>query len=228
MIDPNIQSSSPRLLRVMAARPQLFVCGALGLMVALFTPMSVLETQLTRTIVGWNVGACLYLLLAAHTMLWSTHERMRQRAMRHGEGKRIVLAFVVLAALVSLGAIVAEMAVAKDMHGFERNVHVALAILTLLSSWAFTHVMYALHYAHDFYLAQSQGREGGLDFPGSTKPDYSDFLYFALIIGTSAQTADVSVTSRALRRTLTLHCVLAFFFNATLIALTINIVSGML
>jgi uncharacterized membrane protein len=44
----------------------------------------------------------------------------------------------------------------------------------------------------------------------------------------AGQTADVSFTSRSMRRTGTVHCVLAFFFNATLLALTINIASGLL
>jgi uncharacterized membrane protein len=85
-----------------------------------------------------------------------------------------------------------------------------------------------LHYAHDFYAARARGKPVGLTFPGTELPDYGDFLYFACIIGTSGQTADVSFTTSAMRRTGLLHCVLAFFFNTTLVALTINIASGLL
>jgi hypothetical protein len=53
-------------------------------------------------------------------------------------------------------------------------------------------------------------------------------VYFACVIGTSGQTADVSFTSRSMRRTGLLHCVLAFFFNTTLVALTINIASSLM
>lgn len=52
-------------------------------------------------------------------------------------------------------------------------------------------------------------------------------MYFALVIGTSAQTADVTLTSRAMRRTGMLHCVLAFFFNTAVLALTINIAASL-
>jgi uncharacterized membrane protein len=72
-----------------------------------------------------------------------------------------------------------------------------------------------------------QDAHGGLEFPGGQPPDYGDFLYFSCVIGTSGQTADVSFTSRKMRRTGTLHCILAFFFNTTLVALTINIASGL-
>jgi len=73
----------------------------------------------------------------------------------------------------------------------------------------------------------AQKNSGGLEFLGTHEPDYADFLYFGIIIGTSAHTADVSLSSRGMRRTGTLHCVLAFFFNTTLLALAINIASSL-
>jgi uncharacterized membrane protein len=152
---------------------------------------------------------------------------MRTRALQQDEGRLLVLAFVVAAALMCIGAIVAELAVAKDFHGQLRYTHMALAALTIASSWAFTHVMFALHYAHDYYASEIHGEHGGLEFPGGQAPDYADFLYFASVIGTSGQTADVSFSSRKMRRTGMVHCVLAFFFNTTLLALTINIASGL-
>jgi uncharacterized membrane protein len=109
-----------------------------------------------------------------------------------------------------------------------RYAHIGLAAMTLVSSWAFTQLMFAQHYAHDYYAAEAKGCDGGLEFPGRHAPDYGDFIYFACVIGTSGQTADVSFTSRSMRRTGGVHCVLAFFFNTTLLALTINIASGLL
>ena len=76
-------------------------------------------------------------------------------------------------------------------------------------------------------MALARTGAGGLEFPGEREPHYGDFLYFACVIGTSAQTADVSFTSRSMRRTGLVHCVLAFFFNTTLLALSINIASGL-
>jgi uncharacterized membrane protein len=200
----------------------------IGVIVALALPQYLALHTITRVIIGWNVGTWLYLILAAHMMFWSSHEKMRSRAIAHDEGKFFVLAMVIFAAIASLGAIVAELSVVKDMHGMLRYLHIALAVLTILSSWAFTQVMFALHYAHDFYVATELGENGGLEFPGVTSPDYSDFLYFACVIGTSGQTADVSFTRRSMRRTGLAHCVLAFFFNTTLVALTINIASGLI
>ena len=182
---------------------------------------------ITKVLIGWNVGACLYLLLVGYMMLSSDHEAMKTRALKQDVGQVVVLLFVVAAALMCIGSIVAELAVVKGITGSQRYTHIELAVLTIVSSWAFTQVMFALHYAHDYYATQGRGEPVGLDFPGGQPPHYSDFLYFSCVIGTSAQTADASFTSRRMRRTGAVHCVLAFFFNTTLLALTINIASSL-
>ena len=62
---------------------------------------------------------------------------------------------------------------------------------------------------------------------GKSKPDYWDFLHFALIIGVANQTADIAFTSKVMRRTGTLHGVLAFVFNTLVLALTINLAASL-
>lgn len=223
---PNQAGTRNRIFTVLTSRPRLLACVLVGVIAAFALPDERFHA-ITRAIIGWNVGACLYLILAARIMFWSTHERMRSRALQQDEGRIMVLVFVVIAAIACVGAIVAELAVAKDLKGILKYAHISLAILTILSSWAFTQVMFALHYAHDFFVSETRGGEGGLNFPGGHVPDYGDFLYFSCVIGTSGQTADVSFTSRRMRRAGLVHCVLAFFFNTTLIALTINIASGL-
>jgi uncharacterized membrane protein len=217
----------PKLARIILARPYLFAGIALGMVTALAIPTSLAGHLVTRGLIGWNAGALAYLVLTLHMMFRSSHARMRERAVLHDDGRLLILAMVVTAAVSSLAAIVGELALARELHANERLLHVVLALGTLLSSWAFTQVTLATHYAHDYYAAKERGEPGGLDFPYEAAPDYGDFLYFACIIGTSGQTADVDFSSRAMRRTGLLHCVLAFFFNATLLALTINIASGL-
>lgn len=226
---PGSRPVRPYFIRILVARPRLLASVLAGAAVWLLLPMELVHRPVTRAIVGWNAGAFMYLVLVARMMFGATHDEMRVRAVRQDEGRIPVLILVICAALACLGAIVAELAVAKDLHGSLRYAHIALATATVVSSWAFTQVMFALHYAHDYYVAQMRNRtqEGGLDFPKEAFPDYGDFLYFAAVIGTSGQTADVSFTARRMRRTGTVHCILAFAFNTTVIALTINIASGL-
>jgi uncharacterized membrane protein len=221
-------AAKPAPIRVLLSRPRLFLSLGVGVATYFLLPNEVAHQTITRALIGWNAGACLYIVLAMRMMFSSTHERMRVRALQHDEGSAVVLLLVATSALMCIGSIVVELAVVKDLHGKLRYEHIAVSVLTILSSWAFTQTMFALHYAHDYYATEVRGEHGGLQFPGGQAPDYGDFLYFSCIIGTSAQTADVSLTSRRMRRTGLVHCVLAFFFNTTLLALTINIASGLL
>lgn len=217
------------LLRSLQARPRLVASALLGLAVALAWPLSGLEARaVTRWLVAWNVGATSYLVLAGWMMAGSSREDMRKRALTQDEGAIVILVLVVLAALASLGAIVAELAAARDETGLARSLHIGLAAFTVLSSWAFTQVMFALHYAHEYHQSLHANEPPGLIFPDTRHPDYFDFLYVAAVIGTSAQTADVSFGSSEMRRVGLLHCVLAFFFNATLLALMVNVGAALL
>jgi uncharacterized membrane protein len=137
------------------------------------------------------------------------------------------LILVVVAAVASVAAIIAELAAVKTLQGISKYPHIALAITTIFSSWAFTHMMFAMHYAHDFYVSRTKNVSGGLEFPRDLEPDYLDFCYLAFVIGTSGQTADVSFTSKPLRRVGLIHCVLAFLFNTTILALMINIAASL-
>ena len=216
-----------RLIRLVRARPRLFVVTAVALAVGLFLPATVTDVPVTRWLIAWNTGTLLYELLAAIMMVRSSHDHMRQRAALHDDGQLAILGVVVVAAIASLAAIAGELVLVTRLQGLTRILHVALAGFTLLSSWAFIQVMFALHYAHEYYATLVEGRRPALDFPGDERPDYGDFFYFAAIIGTSGQTADVSLVSKAMRRIGTVHCILAYLFNTTLLALLINIGAGL-
>lgn len=215
------------VIRNMLARPRLVISALVGFAVVLFLPASLASHEITRLIVGWNAGAFLYIVLASVMMARSSKEKMQRRACAQDDGQTVILVIVVFAAIASLSAIVAELAVVKDMKGALRYAHVALAIVTIVSSWVFTHMMFALHYAHDYYVAIIDKQTGGLIFPEEDNPEYGDFLYLAFIIGTSGQTADVSFSSKPMRRVGLIHCVLAFIFNTTVLALTINIAASL-
>jgi uncharacterized membrane protein len=200
---------------------------AVGSVVYLVLPDAWAATPASRALIGWNAGALLYLLLAWEMMSHVHAATMRRRALQEHEGRLLILAGVVLAAVAVMVAIASQLAAVKSLAGIARLPHLALTALTVVSSWLFTQAMFALHYAHDFYAARHRGQPDLLQFPGTPDPDYGDFFYFACVIGTSGQTADVAFTSSALRRIGTLHCVLAFAFNTTVLALSVNLAAGL-
>lgn len=216
-----------RLVRSLRARPRLVSSAALGLAVGLVLPHAVAGSAATRALLGWNVFALLDLALALRMMARTRSEQIIHDALRQDDGRVAVLVLVLLSSVAVLAAVGTQVAAARALQGWVRGAHLALAALTVFSSWAFTQASFALHYAHEFFLARRRGQPDGLQFPGTPDPAYLDFLYFACVIGTSGQTADVAFTASAMRPLGLAHCLHAFFFNTMVLALTINIAAGL-
>ena len=210
------------------ARIRLVSALLFGLGLYLVLPAEWPRLGTTRVLLCWNAAVALYLLMALWVMSTSNHDNMRQRAYRQDEGQKTILLLTVLSVLASLAAIVLELSNIKTLGGTEKMLHIGLTAATVASSWLFMHLMFAMHYAHDYYLSHRRGQVPGLLFPNENTPDYWDFMYFSAVIGTSGQTADVSFTSKAMRRTGLAHCVLAYFYNTTVLALTINIAASLM
>jgi uncharacterized membrane protein len=217
-----------RIARGLRARPRLLGAALVGIVVYGAVRTMLGESIAVTTLVAWNTGALLYLLLAWHTMATTPVQGIRDRAPGQDEGRIAILVLVVLAALAVLLAVGTQLSLVKDLHGPVRTAHVSLAALTVFTSWLFTQALFALHYAHDFYMCRVEGAPDPLAFPGTPDPGYADFFHFACVIGAAAQTADISFNGSVLRPVGTLHCILSFFFNATLLALSINLAAGLL
>lgn len=175
----------------------------------------------SRLLIGWDAGIALYLVLVIVMILRSTPDRLRRDSALQDEGRITIPILTVTAAMASLGAIVYWLRVATESGTIAPRV-LGLLFVTTLLSWLFIHMMFALHYAHEYY-AEHRGEGGGMRFPGRRSPDYWDFIYFAFVIGTSTAVSDVAVTSRTIRKTVTAHGMVAFVFNVTMIALTVSI-----
>ena len=200
---------------------RLFVSAAFG--AALTLAFLALPWRMpTRVLVGWDSGVTLYLALIYWLMGHASIAGMRQRACVDDEGAIALLVLTTAAAVASLAAVVAELGYAPGPY------HFALGMGTILLSWAFMHTIFALHYAHEFYGEGGDQRIGGLTFPGDEEPDYWDFLYYSFVVAMTAQVSDVQITSKTIRRMTTVHGVVSFFFNVTVLALTVNIISSLM
>ena len=216
-------------LNTFSRRPRLLIALGVGLLAYVLSPGYMREA--TRALIGWNAGAWFFIAIISHMMMTSTGEDIREHAVQEDEEPAALLAIAVLAASAGLAAIVLELGPVKDMHGANKALHLALVAATILSTWAFTHLMFALHYAADFYFADGSdddGVRGGLLFPGCKAPGWGEFCYEAFTIGCACATADVNVTSRGARVVVLIQGVIAFFFNTIVLALTINIGAGLI
>jgi len=226
------RSRSPLLkpFRVMRARPRLFICALLGVVIGVALPAHMRVA--TRALIAWNIAVLSYLAASAPLIAGADHNAVRRRAQYVDEGRTTILLLAVCVACASMGAIVLELGPVKSMEGWPKALHLGLTVLTVVDSWMFMHLTFAFHYAHEYY-DEALGRpdkkpdeRGGLVFPGGEAPDYVDFLYYAFVIGLASQTADVSTASRGMRVLTAVHGTLSFFYNLAIIGLTVNIASG--
>jgi uncharacterized membrane protein len=182
-------------------------------------------------VLAWDVTCLVFIGLCLQMMGECDLSRIRARAASQDEGNHVVLLIAIAAAAASIGAIAGELSFAKQEHGGMKGVRVALGFLTVAASWMFVQTIFALHYAHEYYADDDgdgpEPQRGGLLFPGDEPPDYWDFFHFACIIGVACQTADIAFTSKTMRRTGTLHGLVAFTFNTVVLALTINLLAGL-
>jgi uncharacterized membrane protein len=218
-------------LRIIQARPRLFICIAIGIVVALIQPHD--WRLATRLLVAWNGAIILYLILGARMMMQADKLSIRRRAQLTDDGKYAFLALSIIAAIASFAAIVLELTGVKDLAGSDKAAPIALVVITIVSSWFFVHLTFTLHYAHEFFADELRTPDptdvrGGLIFPGTKDPHYVDFLYFSYIIGVASQTADVATSSKTMRALALVHGIVSFFFNTTILALTINIAASLL
>jgi len=234
MFEPTRMMKKTPLVRNVLARPRLLICVCVTCIAFFFEPTFLPVS--TRLLVSWNLGTWLYIILALRMMARSTRQSIKERAALGDESRFIVLALACLASIASLAAIFAELGAAKEATGLLKGGHLGLAGLTILSAWTFIHLIFTHHYAHEYFIERDTDcdpttapeSQGGLRFPGTPEPYFSDFLYFSYVIGVACQTADVETTSHAMRRVALFHCILSFFFNTTILALTINIAAGLI
>jgi uncharacterized membrane protein len=214
----------PLIVRIVRPRLRLFASFFVGVIVTAAVTVLTDWRLATRLLAGWNVSIALYLVLAADMMARSDVDHIRERAVQEDEGQVAILALTVVAALASLAAIFAELGAPAGSGGARQASHIMVAILTTMLAWAFIHTIFALHYAHEFYDARAGG---GMAFPGDDADhDYWDFVYFSFVIGMTSQVSDVGVTSQQIRRTVAVHSVVSFVFNAALLALTVNLAAS--
>ncbi len=162
-----------------------------------------------------------YLALAFLRLRRLTPSYLKQRADVADAPAFVILGVTVLAIVAAIGSLF----LALNREQQAGVAELALAVAAVVLGWLTIHTMAAMHYAHVYWRpsrASENGRRGGLDFPGTADPCGHDFLYFSLVIGMTAQTSDVVITSTAMRKLNLLHATISYFFNTVLIAAAVN------
>jgi len=182
----------------------------------------------------WIAFSGSFLIFSWIVILSSHPKGLRNIAGNEDTNRTLIFLFVLFAAFISVFAIIVLLQQAPNASKRGLTYHILLAAVAVFCSWTLIHTLFTLHYAHLYYTypnedARTHGKNnGGLQFPGTTVPDYLDFAYFSFVLGMTFQVSDVQITSPDIRRLALLHGFLSFVYNTIIIALSINIISGVI
>jgi uncharacterized membrane protein len=220
---PSTPAAMQILRHLIVSRPRLVIGLVAGIAAAIVLPASL--GLVARVLIGWTVMVWSYLLLVAWLMARIDHEQVRAIAQQEDRTALAVLAIMSAAAVASIAAIVLELSSARSLAFNERVFHYLLTGATVAGSWFLVGVLFTFHYAVIFYKSPADKR--ALGFPDrEANPDYWDFLYFSFTIAVAAQTSDIAVLSRTMRKAVLAQSLLSFLFNAAILGLSINIAAS--
>ena len=169
---------------------------------------------------AFDVAATTFLLVCLPLLGMHGASDIREHAAQNDANRRVLLALTGVVMGVLLVAIAAE-TVGHNPEPFTK----ALIIFTLALAWLFSNTVYAFHYAHLAYGDECHSCSG-FDFPGTSEPNYWDFVYFAFTCGMAFATSDVQINNQHVRKVVTIHCLAAFAFNIGVLAFTINVLGS--
>ena len=171
---------------------------------------------LKSALAGFSLASTLYAFAVAILLQRARAVELPSLAARHDQRASIVLIAGLALDFAALGLILLFL----TKPGMDA-VEVGLAAVSVLSAWILLNMLFAIHYAHRFYSGVDRDNPR-LAFPGETPRVFSDFIYFAFVIGMTFQVSDVAIVDAAMRRIVLAHSILAFMFNVFVLALAVN------
>ena len=207
-------------LRHSSARRRVNLCASFGLVAgassAFFLPWQLATlvgwVTLTSTLLAWmwiDIGPC----DAADT---------QARSMMEDSSRVAAVVVMVTASVVSLVGVGFGLAKARHVGSRMEVALTVVSVAAVMLSWCVVHTMFAVHYAHQYYIDPV----GGIEFPGREAPDYRDFAYYAFTVGVSFAVSDTNVTSRVIRRITLRHALVSYLFGTVIVGLTINVLAS--
>jgi uncharacterized membrane protein len=204
-----------------SARSRVGVCAAGGTF-AFGIAMAVTPWHVA-SLIGWDVTAVAWVSWVGFSVWNRDSDQTRRLATSEDDSRAAADALLVSASLASLVGVAFALLKAADEKGSAHPLITALAAGTVVASWATIQTLFALRYARLYY---AEG--GGIDFHDDRLADYSDFAYVAFTLGMTYQVSDTDLTSKSIRMTALRHALLSYLFGTAVIAMTINVVAGLL
>ena len=185
---------------------------------------------LVKIMIAWAAFALSFIITSWIVFFTLTAPEIREHS-REEDGSRLYVFFLILLTSFASLFTVLLLMLSRTAKDTPQIIYIPVAISGMLFSWAMVHSIFCFHYANLYYAndpTDSAKAAEGLEFPNEKKPDYIDFAYFSFVIGMTFQVSDVDITSRSIRRLALLHGLLSFALNTFVVALTINLIAGLM
>ena len=215
----------------MSATIRLLISVAFAILIFLVTTSKSFSVQFMSV---WISFAMINLILFWITIITAHPDEIKQIARKQDSSRALLFLVVLIASFISLFAVILLLRTLPNLKDADYYYHVTLSVASVIGSWFLIHTIFTFRYAHLFYTSKTvddginKEHVGGLIFPDDDEPDYIDFAYFAFVIGMTFQVSDVQVSSSHIRRLALLHGLLSFVYNTVILALSINIISGLI
>lgn len=209
----------PHLLHARAG-VRLIVAGGLGVVV--FASAMALCPWQVAVLAAWDATSAVVVVWVFLATWRTTSADTARLATREDDSPTAADVLIVSAAVASLVAVGFGLLKAGGADTIAKAGITAIAVLSVALAWAAVQATFTLRYARLYY-----SDSGGIDFNEPSAPDYRDFAYLAFTIGMTYQVSDTDLTSKPLRRAATQHALLSYLFGTVIVAMTINVVAGL-
>jgi uncharacterized membrane protein len=202
-----------------------FIAAAL---VYLFAPAWLHDTS--RAVAAYDVAASVLLAFDWLFALRNDATHTEKRASQEDPGRNIVMLILIASVVAGLASAIVILGHGPNVPAADRNVALTFGLAAVALGWFLIHSTFIFRYAHLYYYDSDQDgtAQRGLIFPGTTEPDDYDFAYYSFVVGMTFQVSDVQITDPGVRSLTLFHALLSFGYNTAILALVVNLASGML
>jgi uncharacterized membrane protein len=207
--------------KTMSATARLTFSALIGAVILII--VGVTSSWLLAPLMGW-VAAALFFVISIWTTIWPMNGTLTaQFAVREDPSRGLSDIVTLGASIASLVAVGLVLVSAGNSTGASRLIQVGLGIVSVVISWVVVHTLFTLRYAELYYLPVI----GGVDFPETKTPQYSDFAYLAFTLGMTYQVSDTNLAAQKFRMVALRHALLSYLFGTVIVATTINLIAGL-
>jgi len=174
---------------------------------------------------GWATGAVVVVVWVLVVVWRMDAEQTRLHATQEDPGRHATRLISIVGSLASLGAVALVLVRSGQAPQMESYLLAAIAVYSVMASWALIQTDYMLRYARIYYAADPPGGISFNEHPD--RPAYVDFAYFSVGLGMTYQVADTNVRTTAIRRIVIGQTLLAYLLGAVILATIINLVTSL-